>query len=194
MIKGPGVIAGVFIYICGMDYQFIEIYGEGAKLKPISETKARRINLDLPSGYDKFNFYSINTGGGYFDIIEGKSGSAVSTGNKGLQAAKDKAVSNINNFAKSPSGLNDIIDSAIRRNIRRMKEQKIKIPANYLSREKSEKTVRISPGKKETKFSTKLDKMRSAEAPGKRKAGPNAKKPYYYEYRRNRTDKPGTKL
>ena len=194
MNKSAGNMSGVFVYICGMDYQFIEIYGEGAKLKPISETSARRVKLDLPSGYDKFNFYSLNTGRGYFDIIEGKSGSAVSTGNKGLQAAKDKAISNINNFAKTPSGLNDIIDSAIRRNIKRMKDQKIKIPANYLARAKEEKVVRIAPAKKETKYSTKLDKMRSAEAPGKRKAGPNAKKPYYYEYRRNRTDKPGTKL
>jgi hypothetical protein len=177
-----------------MDYQFIEIYGEGAKLKPISETKARLVKLNLPFGYDKFNFYSINTGNGYFDIIEGKSGSAVSTGNKGLQAAKDKAISNINNFAKTPLGLNDIIDSAIRRNINRMKDQKIKIPSDYLARAKEEKIVRIAPVKKQTKYNTKLDKLRQAEAPGKRKAGKDAKKPYYYEYRRNRTDKPGTKL
>ncbi len=54
--------------------------------------------------------------------------------------------------------------------------------------------IQFEGTKKETKYSTKLDKMRSAEAPGKRAAGPNAKKPYYYEYRRNRTDKPGTKL
>jgi hypothetical protein len=177
-----------------MDYKFTEIYGKGSTLTPISKTNARRIKLDIPSGYDKFNFYSINTGGGYFDIIEGKSGSAVSVGNKGLSAAKNKAVENINKIAKSPEGLTQIIDSAIRRNISRLKNEKKKIPTDYLSRAKEQKIVRISPAKKETKYSVKLDKMRTAKAPGKRKAGPNAEKPYYYENRRNRTDKPGTKL
>ena len=73
LIPGVLVTLGIFYYICFMDYKFTEIYGEGATLTPISKTNARRVKLDIPSGYDKFNFYSINTGGGYFDIIEGKS-------------------------------------------------------------------------------------------------------------------------
>ncbi|RLI81311.1 hypothetical protein DRP04_06420 [Archaeoglobales archaeon] len=32
------------------------------------------------------------------------------------------------------------------------------------------------------------DRNRQAMAPGKRKAGPHAKRPYYYEYRANRAD------
>lgn len=40
----------------------------------------------------------------------------------------------------------------------------------------------------------KLDKMKSAQSPGKRPAGPGAQRPYYYEYRRNRSDKPGSKI
>lgn len=35
------------------------------------------------------------------------------------------------------------------------------------------------------------DKARKAKAPGKRKAGKTAQRKYYYEYRKNRTDKPG---
>jgi hypothetical protein len=39
-----------------------------------------------------------------------------------------------------------------------------------------------------------LDKKRSALPPGKRPAGPDAKRKFYFESRRNRSDKPGTKL
>lgn len=184
-----------------MDYQFIEIYGEGAKLIPISKTKARKTNLKLPKGFEKYNFYSINKGGGYFDIIEGKSGLAVSTGNKGLEIAKLIAIDKINKFSKTTLEFDNLIDSGIRSNIRRMKNQGVKIPADYLAREKTEKNVRIAPKpvvKKKVTSSEKkniaLDKKRSALPPGKRTAGPDAKRKFYFESRRNRSDKPGTKL
>jgi hypothetical protein len=35
------------------------------------------------------------------------------------------------------------------------------------------------------------DKVRKAKPPGKRKASKTAQRKYYYEYRKNRTDKPG---
>jgi hypothetical protein len=38
----------------------------------------------------------------------------------------------------------------------------------------------------------KRDEQRKAKKPGKRKSGPGAQRPYYYEYRKNRTDKPGS--
>ena len=111
------------------------------------------------------------------------------------------AVENINKHAKTPSGLTEIIDSAIRRNISRLKNEKKKIPSDYLSREKTEKIVRIAPkpvAKKKVTSSEKkniaLDKKRSALPPGKRPAGPDAKRKFYFESRRNRSDKPGTKL
>lgn len=194
----PGLF---FVYICGMDYQFIQIFGEKPKLIPISETKARKTTLELPKGFEKYNFYSINTGRGYFDIIEGKSGFAVSTGNKGLEAAKQKAIDNINKFSKTTLEFDGLIDSSIRNAIKKMKDLGVKIPADYLAKEKTEKTVRIAPkpvAKKKVTSSEKkniaLDKKRSALPPGKRPAGEDAKRKFYFESRRNRSDKPGTKL
>jgi len=59
----------------------------------------------------------------------------------------------------------------------------------------------ISYGKKRAKVgaayrqtgtsNTKRDKQRKAKPPGKRKAGKKAQKKFYYEYRKNRSDKPG---
>jgi len=58
----------------------------------------------------------------------------------------------------------------------------------------------ISYGKKRAKVgavkqtgtsNTKRDKQRKAKSPGKRKAGKKAQRKFYYEYRKNRTDKPG---
>jgi hypothetical protein len=182
------VIPGLFfVYICKMDYQFIQIFGEKPKLIPISETKARKTTLELPKGFEKYNFYSINTGRGYFDIIEGKSGFALSTGNKG--------------FSKTTLEFDGLIDSSIRNAIKKMKDLGVKIPADYLAKEKTEKIVRIVPkpvAKKKVTSSEKkniaLDKKRSALPPGKRPAGEDAKRKFYFESRRNRSDKPGTKL
>jgi len=176
-----------------MDYQYLYTYDKGPTLTPVQNTKLKRVKLDLPSGFDKFNFYSNNRNGRY-DIIEGSSGVAVTIENKSLSFAKEYAAIQIKERAKTPSGLQEIINTAINNAVKKLKESKVKIPADYLARAKQEKIVRISPAKKEVKYSAKLDKLRQAEAPGKRKAGKDAKKPYYYEYRKNRTDKPGTKL
>lgn len=182
-----------------MDYKFIQNYGENPKLVPISKTNARKTNLDLPKGFEKYNFYSINTGRGYFDIIEGKSGLAVSRANKGLEMAKQIAINNINKNTKTAAEFEKMIDSGVRMVIKQLKDKRVKIPADYLAREKAEKIVRIAPAAKKKitsseKKNIELDKKRSALPPGKRPAGPDAKRKFYFESRRNRSDKPGTKL
>lgn len=198
------------------DYQYHEVYGEGLKLTPINKTNARKVKLDLPSGYDKFNFYSRNIGNGYFDIIEGKSGQAVANSIKGLSLAKAKAEENIKKYAKSPEGLNEIVQSGIRRTIKKFKEKKMNVPLDFIKNLESPKPVIKKPAPKPTakkatpkpaakkavvskakqtgKSNLKKDRELSAMNPGKRASGPGAKRAFYYEYRRNRTDQPGKKI
>jgi hypothetical protein len=56
----------------------------------------------------------------------------------------------------------------------------------------SKKGKKLGSASRQTGTSDKKrDQQRKAKKPGKRKSGPGAQRPYYYEYRKNRTDKPG---
>lgn len=56
----------------------------------------------------------------------------------------------------------------------------------------SKKGKKLGSASRQTGTSDKKrDEQRKAKKPGKRKSGPGAQRPYYYEYRKNRTDKPG---
>ena len=61
-----------------------------------------------------------------------------------------------------------------------------------ISYSKQRKGKKLGATSRQTGTSDKLrDKARKAKPPGKRKAGKTAQRKYYYEYRKNRTDKPG---
>lgn len=61
-----------------------------------------------------------------------------------------------------------------------------------ISYSKQPKGKKLGATSRQTGTSDKSrDKARKAKAPGKRKAGKTAQRKYYYEYRKNRTDKPG---
>lgn len=215
MIKGPGVITGVFIYICGMRY--LNLHGLGAlpvgfKGKINGKAFSIRIQYDAFGGV-KAQLFSDDDGS-IITTIQGNKGEVESKGSafgqwaligtelnskvgKYFDKDKDQIRKRAKEFIKQL--YSEVVDFNKGKDTRIKKAQTVviapkptvkKAPVKVITKKEIVKTA----AKKETKFSTKLDKMRSAEAPGKRKAGPNAKKPYYYEYRRNRTDKPGTKL
>lgn len=52
----------------------------------------------------------------------------------------------------------------------------------------------VSKAKQTGGSNLKRDRELSAMNPGKRASGPGAKRAFYYEYRRNRTDQPGKKI
>lgn len=61
-----------------------------------------------------------------------------------------------------------------------------------ISYSKQRKGKKLGATSRQTGTSDKArDKARKAKPPGKRKAGKTAQRKYYYEYRKNRTDKPG---
>ena len=61
-----------------------------------------------------------------------------------------------------------------------------------ISYSKQRKGKKLGAANRQTGTSDKKrDKARKAKPPGKRKAGKTAQRKYYYEYRKNRTDKPG---
>lgn len=61
-----------------------------------------------------------------------------------------------------------------------------------ISYSKQRKGKKLGSTSRQTGTSDKArDKARKAKPPGKRKAGKTAQRKYYYEYRKNRTDKPG---
>lgn len=61
-----------------------------------------------------------------------------------------------------------------------------------ISYSKQRKGKKLGATSRQTGTSDKdRDKARKAKPPGKRKAGKTAQRKYYYEYRKNRTDKPG---
>lgn len=61
-----------------------------------------------------------------------------------------------------------------------------------ISYSKQRKGKKLGSTSRQTGTSDKSrDKARKAKPPGKRKAGKTAQRKYYYEYRKNRTDKPG---
>jgi len=61
-----------------------------------------------------------------------------------------------------------------------------------ISYSKQRKGKKLGAANRQTGTSDKeRDKARKAKPPGKRKAGKTAQRKYYYEYRKNRTDKPG---
>lgn len=61
-----------------------------------------------------------------------------------------------------------------------------------ISYSKKSKGKKVGAASRQTGTSeTKRDKQRKAKPPGKRKASVYAQREFYYEYRKNRTDKPG---
>jgi hypothetical protein len=196
-----------------MHYNFKEDYEKGPVLLPISQTNARKTTLNLPDSFKNFSFYSINEGNGYFVIIEGTSGWAIGPSQKGLQAAKDRSILNIKKHSPTASEFQKVIENGIKTAIRKLKEANKKIPSDYgkqviAPKPAIKKTAAPKPApqkaapkitvKKTVTAKTKSEK-RSLEADKKRKAMPPGKRiatggGVYYEYRRNRTDKPGSKI
>jgi len=109
-------------------------YGSDSEevIQTIQEAGAKTIKLDLPKEFDRFKFFSINNGRGYFSIYEGSSGIAVLNDQKGLAEAKSFAEYQIKRYAKTPLGLDGSIESAQRSLINRFKNRDKKVPSLYL--------------------------------------------------------------
>ncbi len=208
-------MSGVFVYICGM--RILNLQGIGAlpvgfKGKINGKAFSIRVQYDAFGGV-KAQLFSDDDGS-IITTVQGNKGEIEPKGSSFGQWAligtelnskvgkyydkdKDQIRKKAKEFIKNLHS--EVVDFNKGKDTRIKKVQTVviapkptvkKAPVKATAKKETVK----APAKKETKYSTKLDKMRSAEAPGKRAAGPNAKKPYYYEYRRNRTDKPGTKL